>query len=578
MSGRRLILAVLAIAACARSSPSPPASPAGEQVALARTRPLEPPLGHGATSPNLVATPDGALLTWLEPIAATPSAHRLRFARFSRGAWTPAATITQGPNVIANWADVPSIARQEDGTLVAHWAEKSALPGAHGDDAHGYDVVIARSVDGGATWRRLGAPHRDGTDTEHGFVSLVADGDAVIAFWLDGRAMANGQTDETALRSARIRDTIGEEQLIDDRVCDCCSTSATATPAGPVVTYRDRSLDELRDPWVARRPGEAWSAPRPVHADGWRIAGCPVNGPKIVAMERELALAWYTRAGERPGVRIAFSSDAGLSFDRPIEIDAASGDLAPLGHVDVVIDHPGEAIVSWVAAKKDTAHLRVRRVARDRRRGAALELATIPAARDSGLPRMVRVEHDLVFAWTDPRAATVRTSLLPLAQVPPVTTTARQAPEPARVSFPIGSRAPAYEATTLDGAGVSLAKLPKAPILVNVWATWCESCRHELPVLAALQQRYAAQGLQVATISVDRELPPNRIAEIVSGLGGELEIWHDPEDRASSVFGVTTLPTTLLFDTAGTLIWRHEGAIVAGDTAVDRAIQQALAR
>lgn len=425
MSGRRLLLAIATLAACDRSSSSPPPSRVDEPVETARAASLAPPVGRGAMSPNLTATRDGALLTWLEPVAAASAQHRLRFARFSHDEWTPPVTIAQGAHVVASWADVPSIVRQDDGTLVAHWAERTALP-----KPHGYDVVIGRSVDGGTTWQRLGSPHRDGTDTEHGFVSLIPDGDAVLAFWLDGRAMANRQTGATSLRSARIRDTIDEERLIDDRVCDCCSTSAAVTSAGPVVAYRDRSTEEFRDPWLARRTGEAWSEPRPVHADGWRIDGCPVNGPTVVAVEREIAVAWYTRAGDRPSVRIAFSRDAGLTFDRPIEIDAAREDLAPLGRVDVVIDRPGEAVVSWVVSGKSAAHLRVRRVARDGRRGTVLEIATIPAGRDSGVPRMERVGDDVLVAWTDPGGGGVRVSRLALTGVPPVTTAEGQAATP----------------------------------------------------------------------------------------------------------------------------------------------------
>jgi hypothetical protein len=425
MSEHRLLLAVATLAACDRSPSSPPPSRADEPVTTAQAVSLDPPVDRGATSPNLTATPDGALLTWLEPVAAEPAQHRLQFARFSHGAWTPPVTIAQGAHMVASWADVPSIARQDDRTLVAHWAERTALP-----KPHGYDVIIARSVDGGATWQRLGTPHRDRTDTEHGFVSLVPDGDAVLAFWLDGRAMANGQTGATSLRSARIRGTIGEEQLIDDRVCDCCSTSAAVTSAGPVVAYRDRTNDELRDPWLAHRTQDTWSEPHPVHADRWRIEGCPVNGPTVVAVEREVVVAWYTRANDRPSARIAFSRDAGLTFDRPIEIDAAREELAPIGRVDVVIDRPGEAVVSWLVSGKNAAHLCVRRVARDRRRGAVRELATTPAGRDSGGPRMERVGNDLLFAWADPGSGGVRVSQLALTQVPPVTNAEGQANDP----------------------------------------------------------------------------------------------------------------------------------------------------
>jgi hypothetical protein len=385
---------------------------------------IDPPVARGAASPNLVATSEGAMLTWLEPVDAVRSVHRLRVARLAGGTWSTPITITEGPTIVANWADVPSVARQDNGTLVAHWAEKSAAP-----DPHGYDVVLARSIDGGATWRRLGVAHRDGTDTEHGFVSLIPDGDAILAFWLDGRATSNGEG-ATALRSARIGEAIGDDRVLDDRVCDCCSTSAVATGDGPVVAYRDRTADELRDPWVLRRVAGTWSEPRPVHADGWRITGCPVNGPALVAAGREVAVAWYTSAEQQPRVRIAFSSDAGVTFEPPIEVDAPHATRSPIGRVDAVLDRTGEALVSWMASERDGARLLVRRVARDRRRGLELQIASVTAAPEVGFPRMESVGGDVVFAWTDTRSGTVRVSRLAAVDVPAVTASSSQAPGP----------------------------------------------------------------------------------------------------------------------------------------------------
>ena len=390
-----------------------------------RVTAIDPPATASAVAPNLVVAGDAVLATWLEPTGSSASAggpasagapsaagtsrasHRLRFARLEADGWARPVTITEGARIVASWADMPSVAMQADGVLVAHWAEQPAA--AQGE---GYDVVLARSVDGGATWRRIGTPHRDGAAAEHGFVSLVPDGDAVLALWLDGRTPG-----ATALRAARVGAALGMEQIIDERVCDCCSTAAAATPVGPVVVYRDRDADELRDLASARRAGEAWSTPRPVHADGWQIAGCPVNGPAVAAAGSELATAWYTGAG-LPRVLVAFSGDAGVTFEPPIEVDAPRGARAPLGRVDVVVDRPGEVLVSWLAAERESGRLLVRRIARDRRRGAEFEVTTVAASRASGAPRMERLGDDAVLAWTDAPARTIRAVRFPRGAVP----------------------------------------------------------------------------------------------------------------------------------------------------------------
>jgi len=91
---------------------------------------------------------------------------------------------------------------------------------------------------------------------------------------------------------------LGEEVLLDDRICDCCDTDAVLDAAGhPVIVYRDRSGTEVRDISMVRRTGDGWSAPAPVFEDGWTIAGCPVNGPAMAAFGDRVRKA-IEQAGE----------------------------------------------------------------------------------------------------------------------------------------------------------------------------------------------------------------------------------------------------------------------------------------
>jgi thiol-disulfide isomerase/thioredoxin len=553
-------------AAAPSPSPSAVAAPAPVQTIAKQARSIDPPAVQGA-SPNLVAVAGAMLATWLEPADDARAAYRLRFSKFVDGTWSTPSTIAEGASIIANWADVPSAVAQVDGTLVAHWAEKARSP-----DAHAYDVVLARSVDGGTTWSRLGTPHRDGAAAEHGFVSLLADGDGVLAVWLDGRAMVNGGRGPMMLRAARVNQNIGPEQVIDDRVCDCCSTSAAMTTVGPAVVYRDRDGGELRDPWLVRRTASGWSAPTAVHRDRWTIAGCPVNGPAVVARGREVVVAWYTYESQRATVRVAFSSDDGATFASPIEVDGPAGARTPIGRVDLVIERPGEVIVSWTASARDQGQLLVRRVTRDGRRGAEVVITAIAAGREAGFPKMESLGEDLVLLWTDTATRNVRAVRLPRHDVPAITRDAPVAAPQQQARFAIGTRAPDYEASLLDGSAITLAALRGHPVLLNVWATWCEPCRRELPVLSVVQARHRDRRLRVVALSVDREASPDRVATFARRLAPGLEVWHDPRDRVSSLLGVSTMPTTMLFDADGILRWRREGSIVDGDPELERAL------
>src|SRR5690606_40682603 len=63
--------------------------------------------------------------------------------------------------------------------------------------------------------------------------------------------------------------------------------------------YRDRTVDEIRDIHVARLEDGAWRTLPAVHADNWKIAGCPVNGPAIAATGNDAVVAWFSAANDR---------------------------------------------------------------------------------------------------------------------------------------------------------------------------------------------------------------------------------------------------------------------------------------
>jgi hypothetical protein len=189
-----------------------------------------------------------------------------------------------------------------------------------------------------------------------------------------------------------------EELVLDGRVCECCQTSAALTREGPVVVYRDRSEDELRDIAIVRLlPDGKWSAPRAVHADGWRLEGCPINGPAVAASGRRVGVAWFTMGGDNVArVRVAFSNDAGATFGDPVNVD--DGD--PVGRVDVLMLDDGGALVSWIEKTRDGAEVRARRIWPGGRRGASISVAPSGSARSSGFPQMVRSKNTIIFSWT----------------------------------------------------------------------------------------------------------------------------------------------------------------------------------
>jgi hypothetical protein len=395
-------LLVLAAAACTHGDADRPRSLPAPDTLLS-------PAAPGSGEPNLTKGPDDRVyLSWLEAVGDT--AHALRFATLEGDDWSTPRTIIQGSSFFVNWADFPSIVAGEGNYLAAHWLARS-------DTArYAYGVRIAQSFDGGATWSQPVTPHRDGSPSEHGFVSLFTARDSLGAVWLDGRNFAGageGSHPNMMLMTTTVAAdaSMGAERVIDERVCDCCQTSVAIAGSGPVMVYRDRSPDEIRDISIIRWTDSGWTEPAPVHRDQWKIDHCPVNGPAIAAHREHLAVAWFTGTGDSGRVFLAQSADGGATFDAPVRID----DGNPVGRVDVVTYESG-TVVSWMEFTSERqAEVRVRPVSRKGVPGESTVIARSSGERASGFPHIIASGGSLIIAWTEagprPRVRVARAHL-----------------------------------------------------------------------------------------------------------------------------------------------------------------------
>lgn len=141
----------------------------------------------------------------------------------------------------------------------------------------------------------------------------------------------------------------------------------------------------------------------------------------------------------------------------------------------------------------------------------------------------------------------------------------------------IGAPAPAYAAMTLAGDSVSLDSLRGRVVLLNIWATWCAPCRDEIPVLEALHRDHVDDGLEILGVSVDARGEERRIGDFAAGIGMTYPIWHDPDERVSTIYRAIGVPSTYLIDRDGILRWQRIGPIAERDTAFLRVLAEALA-
>jgi len=358
------------------------------------------PAGEGSAQQRLSVGGGGdVVMSWLEP---GTEGHALKYAIMVTDGWSESQTVVTGDNLFVNWADTPSVVKISDNLWAAHWGVYQA------ESYFAFNAIVALSVDGSA-WREPFLLHQDGTESEHGFVTLFSQEGSVGAVWLDGRNYIvdgeflyqdhNGNVLGTALHYAQFSSSGNRLKSfeLDEIACDCCLPVIAQSSDGFVLAYRDRSLEERRDIVVRRMSGGNWQDAVLVGADNWIIEACPINGPAIAADGDSVAVAWFSATNNEPYVRLALSADAGKSFGEPIEIDADGS----FGHVDLVLTDEGDAIVSWLRSDADRVAITLRRITAEGLVGEAQTVAHIDIGRPADFPQMVKVGRQLVFAWSD---------------------------------------------------------------------------------------------------------------------------------------------------------------------------------
>jgi len=344
--------------------------------------------------PSLVASNGSLSLTWIS--SDEDMNVSLNFRQFIDKKWTNPQTLAVGSNWFVNWADFPTHAISGDQVLTSY-LKKSA------SGTYTYDVFLNLQKLSGEKIKEDFILNTDGFKAEHGFVSIVAnENEGFYISWLDGRNTVekdiNGNHKPMTIRFAEITnagDIINETEL-DSSVCDCCQTSITNSDQGPIVVYRDRSQEEVRDIYVTRNINDKWENPIPVHNDGWVIYGCPVNGPKVVSNSKNLAVSWFTVLDGKPTVNLSFSESYGSTFDSPIKIN----DLNAIGRVDTAFLNEKEVIVSYMEGDDIGTYLRIKKVSIDGEVSDPITISKIDSGRGTGVPQLEILNDEIFIVWT----------------------------------------------------------------------------------------------------------------------------------------------------------------------------------
>lgn len=358
--------------------------------------PDKPKISNQSRFPRLTSNANGEVfMSWFEQVDSLEWS--IKSSIYSQAKWSEPTVVSKSSSYFINWADFPSLNYISGDTLVSHWLEKS------GSGTYDYDIHLSFSFDKGELWNSSQIPHSTKIKGEHGFSSFGIGKDLHDVVWLDGRQMTMGHGKEGYGKMNLYHTTfssdgvLGKEYLIDEKVCECCPTSSVRYKDTLVVAYRNRSSNEIRDIFIARKVKEEWEEPYSIHKDNWKIAGCPVNGPMLAINKSNVAIAWYTAANESAQIKVAISTDVGETFSNPIKIDNSM----PIGRVDIDWIDNENIIVSWIRASEKTSDIIVRVLNTLNGEGKEFFVESIPQGRISGYPQMEVVGNKALFAWTE---------------------------------------------------------------------------------------------------------------------------------------------------------------------------------
>ncbi|MFQ5835875.1 MAG: TlpA family protein disulfide reductase [bacterium] len=119
-------------------------------------------------------------------------------------------------------------------------------------------------------------------------------------------------------------------------------------------------------------------------------------------------------------------------------------------------------------------------------------------------------------------------------------------------------KAPDFTLENLEGSQVSLKNFQGKVIFLNFWATWCGSCRYEMPTMEKLWQRFKEEDFVI--LAVDLREGKKKVSSFMKEFGLTFPVLLDSRGEVANTYGVRAIPTTYLLDPEGRIVGGARGA------------------
>ena len=139
------------------------------------------------------------------------------------------------------------------------------------------------------------------------------------------------------------------------------------------------------------------------------------------------------------------------------------------------------------------------------------------------------------------------------------------------------SRTPNLKIKLIDGSNISLNELYKdGPLLIDFWATWCVPCKKLMKYLNQYHQEYQNEGFKVLMINTDSPRSIGKVKSYIKSQNYKFLVGVDPNKVISKKLNSIVMPTTILINQSGDIVWRHQGYIKGEEIQIKRKIESLL--
>ena len=131
-----------------------------------------------------------------------------------------------------------------------------------------------------------------------------------------------------------------------------------------------------------------------------------------------------------------------------------------------------------------------------------------------------------------------------------------------------------FSLAAMTGETISLSAQKGKVVFLNFWATWCGPCRHEMPSMEALYNRFKEEGLEI--LAVNSMEQQEEVLDFMTSNGLSFPVPLDEDGRVTGAYGIQAIPTTYLIDREGMIILRLVGSIDWDTPEIHTAIETLL--